>query len=153
MPSGNMGFALRTALRIGPFDENLPTAEDIDWGYRALRIGVPIIYAPEIVVYHCHCRNEAQTVTIYRAYAWGLGAFYGKHLRRGDWSMLLRIAISLYRAVTSIISGVLNKDYSKRAVGRSRLTFLLPGLVVGLRGRGLSKMSLPSRNASSSSRS
>ena len=153
MPSGNIALALRTAQHVGPFDENLLTAEDIDWGYRALRFGIPIVYAPEVVVHHFHLRDMAQAGRVYRAYAYGLGMFYGKHLRRGDWSMLLRIAISLYRAVKNIIIGVLKKDYNSRTDGRCRLMFLLPGLVVGLQGRGLSKMSLPSTYASSSSRS
>jgi len=69
-------------------------------------------------------------------------------LRRGDWSMLPRTAISLFRGVKSIISSALNYDYS-----RGVLTFLLPGLVAGLRGKGMSKMSLSSKKASSGPKS
>jgi len=132
LASSNMGFALHTSQRIGPFDGNLPTGEDLDWAYRALRVGIPIIYAPEIVIYHVHWRDKSQMAAVYRAYGWGAGAFYGKHLRRGDWSMLLRTAISLFRAVKSIIIGDLYKDYSLRVV-----THLLPGLVAGLRGKNV----------------
>ena len=127
----------------------LYTAEDNDWAYRALRAGIPILYAPEIVVYHVHWRDKTQMAAVYRTYAWSQGAFYGKHLRQGDWSMLLRTAISLFRGVRSLINGVLNNDYDRRANGYARLTLLLPGLIAGLRGLGSSQMSLSERKVSS----
>jgi len=153
LASANMGFALRTALHIGPFDENVCPAEDNDWAYRALRLGVPILYAPEIVVYHFHWRDKTQMAAVYQAYAWSQGTFYGKHLRRGDWLMLLRTAVTLFRGVRSLIIGALNNDYNRRVDGYARLTFLLPGLVAGLRGNGLSQMSPSDRKVSSGSRS
>jgi hypothetical protein len=143
-----MGFALRIAQYIGPFDRDLFTAEDNDWAYRALRAGIPILYAPEIVVYHIHWRDKAQLAAVYRAYAWSQWAFYGKHLRQGDWSMLLRTTISLFRGVKSLINGVLHNDYGQRADGYARLTLLLPGLVAGLRGLGSSQNSLADRKVS-----
>ncbi len=153
LASANMGFALRTALHIGPFDENLFTAEENDWAYRALRCGVPIVYAPEVAVYHFHWRDKSQTAAVYRAYASGQGVFYGKHLRRGDGFMLLRTAFSLYIGVKSVIIGGLNYDYGRRADGYTRLTGLLSGLIAGLRGKSLSQRSLSDNKVSSGSRS
>jgi hypothetical protein len=138
LATANIGFALCTARHIGPFDGDVSPAEDNDWAYRALRAGVPIRYAPEMVVYHIHWRDNAQLAATYRVYAWSQGAFYGKHLRRGDWSMVLRAAISLARGVRSLIIGVLDNDYGRRADGYARITRLLPGLVAGLRGSGSS---------------
>jgi glycosyltransferase involved in cell wall biosynthesis len=136
LATANMGCALSTALRIGPFDGHVSPAEDNDWAYRALKMGIPILYAPELVVYHFHWRDKAQLAAVYRAYAWSQGAFYGKHLRRGDWSMLLRTGFSLFRGMRSLVSGIWEKDYGRRANGYARLTLLVPGLVAGLRGWG-----------------
>jgi GT2 family glycosyltransferase len=153
LASANMGFSVGTARHIGPFDRDLFTAEENDWAYRALRAGVPILYAPELVVYHLHWRDRSQLAATYRTYAWSQGVFYGKHLRRGDWSMLLRTAISLFRGVRSLIIGLFNSDYGRRVDGYARMTRLLPGLIAGLRGLGLSQMSRSDRQVSSGSRS
>ncbi|MCK4791942.1 MAG: glycosyltransferase family 2 protein [Desulfobacteraceae bacterium] len=131
--SANMGFALRIAQQIGPFDENLIAAEDNDWGYRALRAGVPIVYAPEVIVYHHHWRDKDQLSATYRTYAWSQGAFYGKHLRRGDWSMALRTAITLIRGVRSLINGMMHNKYDRKVNGYTRITRLIPGLIAGIR--------------------
>ncbi len=138
LQTANMGFALRIARQIGPFDGNLSPAEDNEWAYRALRAGVLIRYAPEIVVYHHHWRDKAQLAYAYRAYAWSQGAFYGKHLRQGDYLMALRAAISLRRGMRILIYGLVDKDYGKRIKGWARIRWLLPGLISGLRGLGSS---------------
>jgi GT2 family glycosyltransferase len=136
LTSGNMGFSMRTARRIGPFDEKLFTAEDIDWAYRALRAGIPILYAPEITVKHFHWRNPSELNVTLREYGWGLGAFYGKHLRRGDLSMVVRIAISLFRGARGFLAGVLKNDDYRRKNGMAKITRLLAGVVAGFFGKG-----------------
>jgi GT2 family glycosyltransferase len=138
LASANMGFALHTAQQIGPFDEDLSSAEENDWAYRALRAAIPILYAPEIVVYHVHWRDKSQLDAAFQVYAWGQGAFYGKHLRRGDLSMVLRTALSLYRGARSLYYGTMNNDYRQRTQGYASITRLLPGLLAGLRGLGSS---------------
>ncbi len=148
LASANMGFALDTARHIGPFDGNLFAAEENDWAYRALCIGIPILYAPEIVVHHFHWRDKSQMAAVYRVYAWTQGAFYGKHLRRGDWSMLLRISLSLFRGIRNLIKGILHNDNSRCADGYARLTLLLPGLVAGLQGLSSSQISVADREVS-----
>jgi GT2 family glycosyltransferase len=141
LASANMGFALTTARQIGPFDTDLLAAEENDWAYRALRAGISILYAPEVVAYHVPWRDKSQLVATYRFYAWTQGAFFGKHLRRGDWSMLLRVGISLIRGGRSLLSGILYNDYVRRTSGFAKLTLLLPGLVAGWRGLGSSRIS------------
>ncbi|OQY34650.1 MAG: hypothetical protein B6243_05375 [Anaerolineaceae bacterium 4572_5.2] len=136
LSAANMGISLRIAQRIGKFDEALFTAEDIDWGHRALHAGIPIRYAPEVTVHHYHWRDETQTVSNYRAYAEGLGAFYGKYLRRGEWSMALRIALSLFRGARSVFYGVINKDHNRRVRGLANVIWLLPGVVSGFLNLG-----------------
>ena len=134
LASANMGFALETARLIGPFDEELKEAEDNDWAYRALRVGIPIVYAPELVVYHFHWRTDAQVRATYRAYGWSQGVFYGKHLRRGDCSMAVRAAITLWRGVRGLVNGVVRNDFALRANALGRLECLLPGIIAGIRG-------------------
>ena len=141
LASANMAFALSTARQIGPFDADLLAAEENDWAYRALHAGIPILYAPEVVTYHVPWRDKGQLTATYQAYAWTQGAFFGKHLRRGDWSMLLRVGISLIRGGRSLMSGILHNDYDRRTRGFAKLTLLLPGLVAGWRGKGSSHIS------------
>lgn len=138
LQTNNMAFALATARRIGPFDPNLIEAEDNDWSYRALKLGIPIHYRPELVVDHYHWRNPAQLAAVYRSYAWSQGVFYGKHLRRGDWSMAARTALSLFRGGRSLVRGLATNDRDKRLIGHGIMTQLMPGVVAGLRARGAS---------------
>lgn len=138
LTSANMGFSAGTAERIGRFDEKLRTAEEIDWAYRALRLGVPILYRPEIVVHHVHWRSRRQMNRVYREYAWGLGGFYGKHLRSGDWSMLSRISISLYTAAKKLSEGAVHRRHDSLAESCSTLAFLVPAILAGLGNRAAS---------------
>jgi GT2 family glycosyltransferase len=134
LTTGNMGFALNTAQRIGRFDENLFTAEDNDWAYRALRAGIPILYDPGVIVHHYHWRDEEQMVKTHREYALGQGAFFGKHLRQGDLSMLVRIALHLFRSVRSFIRSLIEKDQFKRNIGFPRILWFFEGIKLGFRG-------------------
>ena len=139
LATGNMGTSFKLAQKIGNFDENLYTAEDTDWAYRAMRAGIPVLYAPDVIVNHHHWRDSSQTTVNYQAYAIGLGAFYGKHLRHGDWSMVPRALLALYRGAKSLFKGLKNQDENLTLEGKARLTKLIPGLVAGLRGVGFSR--------------
>lgn len=133
--SGNMGFALHIAQNIGPFDERLNAAEDNDWGYRALRAGIAIIYVPEIVVYHLDWRDRSQLSATYQTYVRSTGIWYGMYIRKGDWFMVLRSILYLYRGLRSVIYGMIFNDYERRVDGFARITRLAPGLINGLRGK------------------
>ena len=137
--SGNMGTERKVFEHVGPFSENavlLPAAEDNEWGYRALRSGVPIVYAPEVSVRHLDWREPDELAMTYRRYARGQGGFYGLYLRRRDWFIARRALRDLARAPWLLIRGVTSRDPDMLMVGRAQVTGLLPGILAGLRSRG-----------------
>ncbi len=135
MSGGNMGTSKAVIERIGLFDEHpsLRTAEDGEWSYRALRCGVPVIYAPEIAVRHFGWRDEDKREAQYRDYARSHGGFYGKYLRQGDWFIALRAIIHHLRALRRWLRGVMIRDQEATLYGRAYFTGLLPGIIAGFR--------------------
>jgi GT2 family glycosyltransferase len=135
MSGGNMGTSQEVLDLVGPFDEDprLRHAEDCDWSYRALRAGIPIVYAPEVCILHYGWRDEGERVGQYRAYARSHGGFYGKHLRRGDAFIALRAGGHYLRALRRWARGIVTGDRERRAHGRAYVTGLLPGILAGLR--------------------
>ncbi len=98
----NMAIPTELLRRVGRFDEALgpgtasPAAEDNDLGYRLLRAGVPVRYQPEMVVTHRSWRSGLAQVRLFHAYGVGQGAFYAKHVRRGDLHMAARMARNIW---------------------------------------------------------
>ena len=133
--AGNMATSLDVLERIGPFDERPPLngAEDNDWGYRALRHGIPIVYAPEVIVTHLVWRDEAGIAETYRRYARAQGAFYGKHLRHGDPFIALRAARDLARGPWLVLRSVVTGNGPLAVLGRAEVAGILPGIVAGVR--------------------
>lgn len=144
LSGGNCGMAVDVLRRVGLFDEDpcMRFAEDGEWAYRALRAGVPIAYAPELVVAHYGWRSLEQRLEQYRGYARSHGAFFGKHLRRGDAFMLVRVVVRLMRALRRWLRGVVRGDAELAANGRSYAVQLFPGIIAGMRSR-LRPPSLP----------
>lgn len=135
---GNMGASMAIVERIGPFDEHpsLGSAEDSDWGYRALRLGIPIVYRPEIVVQHFNWRTSGQRAERYRDYARSQGGFYGKYLFSGGWLIPLQAGRDVVRAPIRWLRGVVRGDRDMIDRGRADTLHLLPGVLAGLqRGR------------------
>jgi GT2 family glycosyltransferase len=59
--------------------------EDIDFIYRVYRLGLKVIYAPQVLVYHNHGRrSDKEVAKVWRAYMIGRGAFLCKHVIVGD---------------------------------------------------------------------
>jgi GT2 family glycosyltransferase len=134
--SGNMATEREVFEHVGPFCEQaalLPAAEDNEWGYRALRSGVPIVYAPEVSVRHLDWRTPDELEKTYRRYARGQGGFYGMYLRRRDWFIAQRAVRDLGRAPWWWIRGFVSGDPEIRMIARAQCTQLLPGIVAGLR--------------------
>src|SRR6478735_1675316 len=71
-------------------------AEDNDFCYRWLREGNRLLYEPALRVWHHDWRTADELREVYRRYGQGQGAFYAKHLRRGDLRMLGFLAKDLY---------------------------------------------------------
>jgi GT2 family glycosyltransferase len=135
MSGGNMGAAREVVDRIGLLDEDpaLAAAEDCEYSYRALRSGVPITYAPEVVVRHVGWRDPAQRAAQYEVYGRSLAAFLGKYLRRGDAFIGLRLAIHTLRALRRWLRGSLTGDQEAMLNGRGNVMGLWPGLRAGWR--------------------
>jgi GT2 family glycosyltransferase len=134
----NMGFPVRLLTRVGWFDEHpsLATAgEDNEWAHRILTAGVPIIYDPSIVVSHLARHRADDLAALYRRYARGQGAFYGKWLRRGDRFIARRAARDLARAPWLFVRGVVTGNSELVAMGAGEVRGLLPGIMAGLRNR------------------
>jgi GT2 family glycosyltransferase len=134
----NMAFPRSVLQRIGYLDEHpsLRTAgEDNDWAYRALRAGVCIVYDPAPIVSHVGWQPQSALPSIYRRYARGQGAFYGKYLRRGDLFIARRAARDLVRCPWLVLRGSLSRNRDLRAMAYGELTGLIPGLLAGLRNR------------------
>jgi glycosyltransferase involved in cell wall biosynthesis len=133
----NMGFPMRVPERIGYFDEHpslRSAGEDNDWAYRALRAGVPIVYDPTVAVRHVAWQRDIGP--IYRRYARGQGAFYGKFLRRGDRFIARRAARDLLRGPWLLARGLATRNHDLTAMGRGEVAGILPGILAGMRGRG-----------------
>jgi rhamnosyltransferase len=52
--SNTNGAFRRELWDLGPFDEGLPGAEDIEWARRMQRMGYSILFEPRAAVYHSH---------------------------------------------------------------------------------------------------
>jgi GT2 family glycosyltransferase len=87
---GNFAARREWLERIGPFDSRLgagspgKAAEDADLLYRLLLAGATVRYDPDAIVYH-ERQTEAQRLASRAGYGFGIGAFCGLWLRRGDW--------------------------------------------------------------------
>jgi GT2 family glycosyltransferase len=137
LSGGNCGIAIVILRRVGLFDDDpcMRYAEDGEWAYRALKAGVPIAYAPDLVVAHVGWRDLDQRLSQYRGYARSHGAFFGKHLRRGDLFIALRAGVHLARALRRWLRGALRGDAELAANGRSYATQLVPGIIAGMKSR------------------
>jgi GT2 family glycosyltransferase len=136
--SGNIGMVASTSQLIGPFDEDpllSAAAEDNELGYRALRAGVPIMYRPDVIVAHMDWRDTSQLPALYRGYARGQGAFFGKYLRQGDWTVALWVLLYVYRGIRLWVRGLLCSDQHAMIEGAARMQHFVPGLLAGLRSR------------------
>jgi GT2 family glycosyltransferase len=107
--------------------------EDGEFAYRALRAGVAIVYAPDVVVTHLGWRDEAQRGDQYASYARSQGAFYGKYSRRGDAFIALRAGVHLLRASRRWALGVVRREPEMARIGRAYALGLIPGIVAGWR--------------------
>jgi GT2 family glycosyltransferase len=135
MSGGNMGASREVIERVGLLDEDpaLAAAEDCEYSYRALRAGIPITYAPEVVVRHVGWRGPDQRGSQYEVYGRSLAGFLGKYLRRGDAFIALRLGFHTVRAVRRWLRGLLTGDQEAVLNGRGYVKGLWPGLRAGWR--------------------
>ena len=134
--SGNMALGRSTVLSFGGFDERLLVAYDNDFCYRWLRAGRSLRYEPAMVVWHNAWRTRPELEALYVAYARGQGAFYAKHLRGGDVTLLPSIAGHLYAGVRSLGAAVIKRRPAWADSRRGILRGLPAGFVEGWRTFG-----------------
>lgn len=113
--------------RLGPGAPRGTVADDPDYVYRAFRKGVRIEYVPEVLVFHNHGRrsdNDARTLR--RHYLRGRGAFYAKHILKGD-TTALKMA---YWELRPLLVGALGIGQNSESASSQResLRHLLAGM-------------------------
>ena len=134
----NMALAIDVFEDVGPYDEHSSlrlAGEDSEWAHRALRAGFPIVYEPQVVVTHLAWQESSQLVKTYRRYARGQGAFYAKHLLRGDFFVYRRALRDLARAPYLLARGLVTNNRDLVAMGVGEVLGLPVGIVAGMRGR------------------
>jgi GT2 family glycosyltransferase len=131
-----MGVALVVINQVGLLDEDavLRCSEDGEWAYRALRRGVPIKYAPDVLIYHHGWRNTGERQQQYREYAKSCGGFYGKYLRQGDWFIGLRAVVHYLRELRRFLRAAVNRNAEHLHMSWACLRWLVPGILSGFRG-------------------
>ncbi len=87
----NLAIRRELVERVGLFDPDLGTgtrfgsAGDSDFFYRAWKAGEKLVYVPAMFVRHDHGRRSLEAkLKVSRDYVVGRGAFYAKHILRGD---------------------------------------------------------------------
>jgi glycosyltransferase involved in cell wall biosynthesis len=119
IPIIGANWAFRRAIvdRLGGFDTNLgpgsaigAVAEDVDFLYRALKADAKVLYSPDVIVYHNHGRRtETESSAAMHGYVVGRGAFYAKHVRRGD-RFVQRLALREgYETVRDLVGRIPNR--------------------------------------------
>lgn len=134
---GNFAASLAVFQDVGPFDETelIRFCEDPEWAYRALAKGHLIRYLPQITVTHLHWRDNDNMKLVYRNYARSQGGWYGRELRQGDMSFLIRLVYEVMRGAKRWCVGSLTGDYLRKVMGRAYVVDLLRGLGAGFTGR------------------
>lgn len=106
-------FAARRTLfeRAGYFDEALggggplKSSQDFDLAYRAYRHDAPILLRPEVIIRHDGRREIADWPALLRAYGFGDGAFYSKHVRCLDPYAVWLVAKLVYIITGRVVLG------------------------------------------------
>jgi GT2 family glycosyltransferase len=97
----NSAFYRSVVTEVGGFDPRIgpgtsfPSAEDNDFGFRALEAGYTIIYDPRAITFHRAWRPKDHQLSLSWDYGRGQGAFYAKHLSFRDLYMFRRFMLDL----------------------------------------------------------
>ena len=134
-----MGVARDVMTRVGLLDEDvaLRCSEDGEWAYRALRAGVSIKYAPDVIIYHHGWRDTGERQRQYKEYALSSGGFYGKYLRQGDWFIGLRAIVHYLRELRRLLRSAVTRNAEGMRMSWACLRWLVPGIFAGLRSQSV----------------
>lgn len=72
-----MSYRRRVMVEVGQFDEALPSGMDVDYNWRVIRAGYPVLYDPSIVLTH-HNRTALRGV-LRQQFWYGRGFFRTRH--------------------------------------------------------------------------
>lgn len=141
VPGANVAIHRATALAVGGYDERLgagsrfPSGEDNDFGLRLLDAGCEVRHVPDAVILHRAWRTPRQRLRMRWDYGRGKGAFYVKHMRRGDRYTLRRMGADA-RARSRMIARALPREPRTALAHAAYLAGLLSG-AIGWRSREL----------------
>ncbi len=131
----NMAFRREALERIGHFDPrfgsggSLKAADDADLIYRFYRSGYPVLYAPDVCVYHDHGRLRVRdALGVANAYTVGNGALLTKHLMFGDTEAFELLRWTLAECFPFLRRGRTH-SLSAAVGGINRLAYLILGAV------------------------
>lgn len=115
LAGGHMAARRQVFEEVGGFDARLgagsrfPAADDNDLGFRLLKAGFEIVYAPQAVVYHRAWRPGSEYLVMRWRYGRGKGGFYAKHLPTARGHMAARIGRDVGRRAAGLF-GRLRRD-------------------------------------------
>ena len=144
MPGANVAVDRHVVLAVGGYDERLgagtrySAADDNDMGYRLLLAGCEVRHVPEAVVLHRAWRSKAELLRLRWNYGRGKGAFYAKHMRRGDAFMVKRLLADLGRRSRRALRALPGSPRSAAAEGVSAAA-----VVAGMLGWTIRERCLP----------
>ena len=107
----------------------LRSAEELDFGLRALLAGVSILETPELYVVHHGFRNWADGAQLVYGHLYGIGAMFAKHLKCGNWPVTLYMAQLAWRW---LVAGPV-VDFGRQPSRVLRLKGFVRGLMAGVR--------------------
>jgi len=123
-----MAFRREAIRRVGDFDPRLgpgtaaPAWEELDFIYRLVRLGVPMRYTPDWLLYHDHGRaTDAQADATQHGYMKGRGGFYAKYVLRGDGPLIRMLGWDLRQLLGSLV------DRTRRRESLTMLSALFTG--------------------------
>ena len=77
--SGNMSLSKDLFFKIGLFDKDFVSFEDVEFGYRASKLGIKIINCPQAIGYHNHSRTLQERCEQARRYNRMIPLLFKKH--------------------------------------------------------------------------
>lgn len=135
----NMGARRDAFMQLCGFDElhgagaSFCSWDDLDIGYRTLRQGGYIAYAPAALIYHCHWVLWDDVWLQYSAYGLGVGAAVAKYIRCGDpqaWRIFAQWIG--FHGLRQIPAGIWRRNLGRVRAGISQLVWPWRGLARGL---------------------
>lgn len=130
-----MGLRKRTWSAMWGFDEALGagarfrSAEELDFGLRALLAGISIFETPDLYVVHRGFRKWADGGELVSGHLYGIGAMFAKHLKCGQWPVTVYMAQLAWRWLLACPV----VDFGRRPSRLLRLTAFLKGFLAGAR--------------------